>query len=114
MDVQKVLQQAEKDKIKFVTLQFTDLLGLIKEVVIGVDHLEGACRDGLWFDGSSVEGFARIQESDLFLKPDPLNLRYSPPGSPKKERPQGLYATSTAPTAPRSRATRASSSKRPH
>ena len=78
MDVQKVLQQAEKDKIKFVTLQFTDLLGLIKEVVIGVDHLEGACRDGLWFDGSSVEGFARIQESDLFLKPDPSTYAIVP------------------------------------
>lgn len=70
MEVQKVLKQAEKDGIKFITLQFTDLLGVIKEVIIPLEKLEDALRDGVWFDGSSIEGFARIQESDLFLKPD--------------------------------------------
>jgi len=70
MEIQKVLEQAQKDKIKFITLQFTDLLGVTKEVIIPVEELEDASRNGVWFDGSSVEGFARIQESDLFLKPD--------------------------------------------
>ena len=70
MEVKKVLEQAEKDNIKFITLQFTDLLGVIKELIIPVEQLEDASRNGVWFDGSSVEGFARIQESDLFLKPD--------------------------------------------
>jgi glutamine synthetase len=70
MEVQKVLEQVEKDKIGFITLQFTDLLGVIKEVIIPVEGLENASRNGVWFDGSSIEGFARIQESDLFLKPD--------------------------------------------
>jgi len=70
MEVQKVLEQIEKDNIEFITLQFTDLLGVTKEVIIPVEELEDASRDGVWFDGSSVEGFARIQESDLFLKPD--------------------------------------------
>jgi glutamine synthetase len=70
MDVQKALKQLEKDGIEFVTLQFTDLLGVIKEVIKPVEELEGAASHGVWFDGSSVEGFARIQESDLFLKPD--------------------------------------------
>ena len=70
MEVQKVLKQVEKEDIKFITLQFTDLLGVIKEIIIPVEELEGASRDGVWFDGSSIEGFARIQESDLFLKPD--------------------------------------------
>ena len=70
MEVQKVLEQVEKDDIKFITLQFTDLLGVIKELIIPVEELEDASRNGVWFDGSSVEGFARIQESDLFLKPD--------------------------------------------
>jgi len=70
MEVQKVLEQAEKDEIKFITLQFTDLLGVIKEVIIPVEKLQDALTDGVWFDGSSIEGFARIQESDLFLKPD--------------------------------------------
>ena len=70
MEVKKVLEQVKKDDIKFITLQFTDLLGVIKELIIPVEQLEAASRNGVWFDGSSVEGFARIQESDLFLKPD--------------------------------------------
>lgn len=70
MEIQKVLEQAQRDKIKFITMQFTDLLGVTKEVIIPVEELEDASRNGVWFDGSSVEGFARIQESDLFLKPD--------------------------------------------
>jgi glutamine synthetase len=70
MEARKVLEQVKKDEIKFITLQFTDLLGVIKEVIIPVEQLEDALRDGVWFDGSSIEGFARIQESDLFLKPD--------------------------------------------
>ncbi|MHC4114519.1 MAG: glutamine synthetase family protein [Planctomycetota bacterium] len=70
MEIKKVLGQAEKDNIEFVSLQFTDLLGVVKEVAIPIEELEDACRNGVWFDGSSIEGFARIQESDLFLKPD--------------------------------------------
>ena len=70
MEIEKVLEQVKKDNIKFVSLQFTDLLGLIKEVVIPVQRLKDALYDGVWFDGSSIEGFARIQESDLFLKPE--------------------------------------------
>jgi len=70
MELKRVLERSEKDSIKFVTLQFTDLLGVIKEVIIPVEELAGALSDGVWFDGSSIEGFARIQESDLFLKPD--------------------------------------------
>jgi len=69
MDIKTVLEQVKKDEIKFITLQFTDLLGLIKEVIIPVEQLQDALTDGVWFDGSSIEGFARIQESDLFLKP---------------------------------------------
>ena len=70
MEAGKVLEQVKKDDIKFITLQFTDLLGVIKEVIILVEELKDALADGVWFDGSSIEGFARIQESDLFLKPD--------------------------------------------
>ncbi len=61
MEVEKVLEQVKKDDIKFITLQFTDLLGVIKEIIIPVEELEAASRHGLWFDGSSIEGFARIQ-----------------------------------------------------
>ena len=70
MEVKEVLEQVKNDGIKFITLQFTDLLGVIKEVIIPVEELEDALTNGVWFDGSSIEGFARIQESDLFLKPD--------------------------------------------
>jgi glutamine synthetase len=70
MAVKEILERAEKDKIRFISLQFTDLLGVAKEVVIPPEALADALRDGVWFDGSSIEGFARIQESDLFLKPD--------------------------------------------
>ncbi len=70
MEHEKVLEQVKKDGIDFITLQFTDLLGLIKEIIIPVRRLQESLCDGVWFDGSSIEGFARIQESDLFLKPD--------------------------------------------
>ncbi len=70
MEIGKILEQVRKDDIKLITLQFTDLLGVIKEIIIPSEDLEGALHDGVWFDGSSIEGFARIQESDLFLKPD--------------------------------------------
>jgi len=71
MKIGELLSRAEADEIDFVTLQFTDILGVIKEIIIPVEGLADALRHGVWFDGSSIEGFARIQESDLFLKPDP-------------------------------------------
>jgi glutamine synthetase len=70
MERKKVLEQVKQGEVKFVSLQFTDLVGVIREVIIPVEQLEGALTNGVWFDGSSIEGFARIQESDLFLKPD--------------------------------------------
>ena len=70
MEAQEILEKAKKDGVGFISLQFTDLLGVVKEVIIPVEKLGGALNEGVWFDGSSIEGFARIQESDLFLKPD--------------------------------------------
>jgi len=70
MEIEKVLKQVAKDGVEFISLQFSDLLGVIKEVIMPVEELDDAYSHGVWFDGSSVEGFARIQESDLFLKPD--------------------------------------------
>jgi len=64
------MERVKKDEVEFISLQFSDLLGLVKEIVIPVEELEDTLRYGAWFDGSSIEGFARIQESDLFLKPD--------------------------------------------
>jgi glutamine synthetase len=68
--VDEIRERVRKDGVEFISLQFSDLLGLVKEVVIPVEELDDTLRYGAWFDGSSIEGFARIQESDLFLKPD--------------------------------------------
>ncbi len=70
MDTQTVLDEVKKGGVEFISLQFVDLLGVVKEVVIPAKQLNDALANGVWFDGSSIEGFARIQESDLFLKPD--------------------------------------------
>ena len=66
----QILEQVKKDNVKFIQLQFTDILGVIKSLTIPVEHLEASLQDGTWFDGSSIEGFMRIHESDQFLKPD--------------------------------------------
>ncbi|HEX9664205.1 MAG TPA: glutamine synthetase family protein [Patescibacteria group bacterium] len=70
MDTQKILDQVQRDNVKFIQLQFTDILGVVKSLTIPAKHLEDSLKYGTWFDGSSIEGFARIQESDMFLKPD--------------------------------------------
>ena len=66
----EILKRAAREHVQFVQLQFTDLNGLLKGVTIPVTKLEGALEDGLWFDGSSIEGFTRIFESDMYLKLD--------------------------------------------
>jgi glutamine synthetase len=67
MDKQALLTRIKEDDVKFISLQFTDVTGTVKSVDIPIGRLEGALDDGVWFDGSSVEGFARIQESDMRL-----------------------------------------------
>lgn len=73
-----VLEKAKKDGVKFVDLQFTDLFGSIKSVTIPVDHLGESLEKGTWFDGSSIEGFTRICESDMYLMPDPSTYALIP------------------------------------
>ncbi len=70
-DVTKLLKKIEADKVKFIRLQFTDIQGQPKNVSIPVIQAEKALTEGIWFDGSSIEGFARIEESDMLLRPDP-------------------------------------------
>jgi len=65
-----VLQKAEELDVKFIRMQFTDILGVIKNVAITVEELEDALDNQVMFDGSSIDGFTRIQESDMYLKPD--------------------------------------------
>lgn len=71
MDGDDVLQAIEEEDINYVRLQFTDILGLIKNVSIPAPQVEKAFGEGIYFDGSSIEGFVRIQESDMRLSPDP-------------------------------------------
>ncbi len=68
---QSVLEQIEEQNIDFLRLQFTDILGTVKNVSIPASQAEKAFEEGIYFDGSSIEGFVRIQESDMRLEPDP-------------------------------------------
>lgn len=70
MTKRDILNRVKKDNAKFIQLQFTDLNGILKGVTIPVSKLDDAIEDGIWFDGSSVEGFTRIFESDMYLKLD--------------------------------------------
>ncbi|NCO28800.1 MAG: type I glutamate--ammonia ligase [Caldiserica bacterium CG02_land_8_20_14_3_00_36_38] len=70
MDKEKILKEISDKKIDIVWLQFVDILGFPKLVEISSKSLETVLEDGIAFDGSSVEGFARIEESDMLLKPD--------------------------------------------
>ena len=77
--VQRVLQQAREAQVEFVRLQFTDILGIVKNVTIPIRQLPRALHEGLMFDGSSIEGFTRIEESDMVLRPDPSTFCLVPP-----------------------------------
>jgi glutamine synthetase len=108
MNTQDLLKRLGEDQVKFISLQFTDVTGVVKSVDMPVYRMQEALEDGVWFDGSSVEGFARIQESDMRLLIDPetyallpwtpLDLRrarvfcdiLSPDGSPFAGDPRGV------------------------
>ena len=66
-----VITQIESEDVDFLRLQFTDILGTVKNVSIPAHQAEKAFEEGIYFDGSSIEGFVRIQESDMRLDPDP-------------------------------------------
>lgn len=65
-----ILRHAKEQNVRFIRLQFTDLLGTIKNVEIPVSQLEKALDNKMMFDGSSIEGYVRIEESDMYLYPD--------------------------------------------
>ena len=73
-----VLKMAKENDVRFIRLWFTDILGVLKSFAIGIDELEGALEEGMGFDGSSIEGFARIDESDMVAKPDPDTFQILP------------------------------------
>jgi glutamine synthetase len=71
MDKEYVLKTVQDRNVKFIRLWFTDVLGFLKSFAIMPDELEEALHEGIGFDGSAIEGFARIQESDMIALPDP-------------------------------------------
>ena len=83
-----ILDRVRKEGIKFLVLQFCDIQGQPKNVTLPAIQAEKALTQGIYFDGSSIEGFARIEESDMLLKPDPATYSVLPwrPASSKVAR----------------------------
>lgn len=73
-----VLKMVKEHDVKFIRLWFTDILGFLKSFTITVEELDRALEDGMGFDGSSIEGFARIDESDMVALPDPDTFQLIP------------------------------------
>ena len=78
MTKEMILNKAKELNIKFIRLRFTDILGMPKNVEIPVRELEKALNGEIMFDGSSIQGFVRIEESDMFLKPDYSTFTVNP------------------------------------
>lgn len=86
MDNLQLLEQVAADGIHFISLQFTDIMGTVKSVTIPAGRLEEVLERGIWFDGSSIEGFARIYEADMFLMPDADSYRVLPWSTAERRR----------------------------
>src|SRR5258708_14965841 len=87
-DYAQIMATIENERVRFVNLEFTDVVGMAKCVTIPSDQFADCIAHGKWFDGSSLEGFARIAESDMYLYPDlstfavlPNEIRPSLPAS---------------------------------
>src|ERR1700710_1389722 len=73
-----VLRTLEERDIRFVRLWFTDVLGFLKSVAVAPAELEGAFAEGIGFDGSAIEGFARVYEADMLARPDASTFQILP------------------------------------
>ncbi len=74
----QLIERAQADGVQFVSLQLTDVMGAIKNITVPLHKLGEALERGIWFDGSSIQGFARIYESDMFMIPDVSTYRVLP------------------------------------
>jgi glutamine synthetase len=75
---QEIIKTLESKGVRFVYLQFSDILGVVKSVTIPLEELADSIDHGKWFDGSSMEGIVRVLESDMYLKPDMSTLALLP------------------------------------
>ncbi|RKY88460.1 type I glutamate--ammonia ligase [candidate division KSB1 bacterium] len=76
--IEKILKTIKDKKISFIELRFTGIFGQDHNTIIPSHELEKSFETGTWFDGSSIEGFVRISESDMYLRPDPTTFFISP------------------------------------
>jgi len=65
-----IMKKIKDERVKFIRLQFTDILGVLKAITVTEDQIDKVLDGELMFDGSSIDGFVRIEESDMYLKPD--------------------------------------------
>ena len=114
MKAVEILKMCDKLDVRFLRLQFTDILGVNKNVEVPSSQFEKALDGEIMFDGSSIEGFVRIEESDMLLTPD-LDTFQVFPWADQRKRSRGSSATSRRRTACRSTADprRAEASGRP-
>src|SRR3989304_6774009 len=77
-DRKDVMELVKKNNVKFIRLWFADIHGQLKSFAIPVEELEYAMDEGMGFDGSSIKGYARIDESDMIAKPDPATFQLIP------------------------------------
>src|SRR5260370_25249851 len=86
---EQILTTVEAEGVRFVNLEFTDVVGMAKCVTIPVEQFPDCLAQGKWFDGSAIEGFARVAESDMYLFPDLSTFAIVP----AKVRPQAATRT---------------------
>jgi glutamine synthetase len=94
-----VLRTLEERQIRFVRLWFTDVLGYLKSVAVAPAELEGAFAEGIGFDGSAIEGFARASESDMLARPDPATFQILPGDDGKPSDSARMFCDITMPDA---------------
>ena len=78
MDKRDLIERCREHNVRFVRLQFTELYGQLKNVSIPVEELEKALDNELMFDGSSIRGYKRIEQSDMYFHPDPETFQLLP------------------------------------
>src|SRR5665213_1556428 len=108
MQKKQVLDIARAENVRFLRLQFTDILGINKNVEIPASQIEKALDGDIMFDGSSTEGFVRVEESDMLLVPDLSTFQVYPWGDPDT-RVARLICDVTPPTVSISKVIRAGS-----
>ena len=81
MKAREILKTADEERVRFVRLQFTDIMGVIKNVEVPRSQFEKALDGQIMFDGSSIQGFTRIEESDMLLVPDLDTFIVNPDGA---------------------------------